>query len=862
MRKNRHNNGYIGKFDLDDLTGGVMSSSKTFLNREETFDTLENSSDAEYVRPTNGNGFGATATVALVNGNVTQIYLTNRGTGYSTAPTVTISGGGGSGAQAGATVSGGNVTAITLWHTVSEVIISDKGQGYTSTPIVTFTTPAAGGTTAQGTAVIQNGRLVGITITNPGSRYVGVPTITLSTAGSTRQAVAIPRIVCGTGYTSAPSIGFSGGGGSNAAATAVVTGNLGAFTITAGGSGYTESPTVYLNGTSSDSFIAYATVSGGAVTGITANTTKKFSTPTTVTIGGWKPLPAVSAGEQKIVGTFAVYNHDSNFVRFTVSGNYTVDWGDGNSQNVNANVAVQKQYNSSSYALITNQDAFRGYKTVTITITPQAGQNLTAVTLTERHTSLTAAANSTNWLDFKTAGNNISSFSSLGASGAPILFMLLEEVEFIGSFSNSFTSAVRMFLGCTNLNSIKGTEWCKNLTSFSQMFQNCRNLKTIPLLNTSNVTTFGQAFQGCSSLKSIPLLDTSNATSVINMFESCSSLKSIPLLNTVKVNNFSTMFSGCGLLTSVPLLDTASGITFDNMFSGCRSLKTIPLLNTSNGTSFSGMLSGCSLLKTIPLLNTSRGTSFSSMFSSCPSLKTIPLLDTSSGTSFSSMFSGCFSLKTIPLLNTSSGTSFSSMFSSCSSLQTIPLLNTRLSLDCSFMFSACPSLKTIPLLDTSSCTTFAQMFQNCTALQEIPLLNTLRGTNFGSMFSGCSSLQSIPLLTLTPITGTVATYASMFSSCASLIEIPALQFQQTATTAIFSNLFAFSSPSAICRIRATGFNQNITLPNPGQLAAAQLDEIYTNLPTVTNKTITVSGNWGTAGDTPTIATAKGWTVTG
>jgi hypothetical protein len=53
-----------------------------------------------------------------------------------------------------------------------------------------------------------------------------------------------------------------------------------------------------------------------------------------------------------------------------------------------------------------------------------------------------------------------------------------------------------------------------------------------------------------------------------------------------------------------------------------------------------------------------------------------------------------------------------------------------------------------------------------------------------------------------------------------------------------------------------------TLPNPGQLAAAQLDEIYTNLPTVTSKTITVSGNWGTAGDTPTIATAKGWTVTG
>jgi len=858
MRKNRHNNGYVGKFDLDDLTGGVMSSSKTFLNREDTFDTLEDSSDAEYVRPTNGNGYGATATVALVNGNVTQIYLTNRGTGYSTEPTVTISGGGGSGAEAGATVSGGNVTAITLWHTVSEVIISDKGQGYTSTPTVTFSAPASGGTTATGTAVIENGRLVGITITNAGSRYTSVPTITLSTAGSIKQAVAIPRIVCGTGYTSAPNVAFSGGGGSNAAATAVVTGDLGAFTITAGGSGYTERPTVYLNGTSSDDFIAYAEVSGGAVTSITTNTTKKFSTPTTVKIGGWKPLPSVSDGEQKIVGTFAVHNHDSNFVRFTMSGNYTVDWGDGTSQNVNANVAVQKQYDSASYAAITNQDEFRGYKTVTITITPQAGQNLTFVNLTDRHTSLSSNSNTTNWLDFKIAGNNISTFSSFGASAVPIQFVLLEEVEFIGSFSNSFTSGIRMFLGCTNLNRVKGTEWCKNLTSFSQMFQNCRNLKTIPLLNTSNVTTFIQAFQGCSSLKSIPLLDTSNVTSVSTMFESCSSLKSIPLLNTSKVTNFTSMFSNCVTLTSIPLLNTSSGTIFDTMFNSCLSLKTIPLLDTSSGTSFSSMFSGCRVLKTIPLLNTSNGTAFNSMFASCSLLKTIPLLNTSKGTNFSTMFSSCLSLKTIPLLDTSSGTNFSTMFSSCLSLKTIPLLNTRLGLDFSFMFSNSPCLKTIPLLDTSSGTNFSQMFQNCTALQEIPLLNTSRGTNFGAMFSGCFSLKNIPLLTLTPITGTVTSYQSMFRDTY-LVEIPALAFQQTATTTIFNGIFF--NCGGLSRIRATGFNQNITLPNPGQLAADELNEIYTNLPT-TSRTIIVTGNWGTASDNPAIAIAKGWTVTG
>ena len=48
----------------------------------------------------------------------------------------------------------------------------------------------------------------------------------------------------------------------------------------------------------------------------------------------------------------------------------------------------------------------------------------------------------------------------------------------------------------------------------------------------------------------------------------------------------------------------------------------------------------------------------------------------------------------------------------------------------------------------------------------------------------------------------------------------------------------------------------------GTLSATALNEIYTNLATVTTQTITVSGNYGTASDNPSIATAKNWTVTG
>jgi hypothetical protein len=79
------------------------------------------------------------------------------------------------------------------WDNTSEVvgsvIVSSGGSGYTAAPTVGFT--GGGGTGAAGTAIIANGAVTGVTITNPGA-----------------------------GYTSAPSVTFTGGSGTGAAATA------------------------------------------------------------------------------------------------------------------------------------------------------------------------------------------------------------------------------------------------------------------------------------------------------------------------------------------------------------------------------------------------------------------------------------------------------------------------------------------------------------------------------------------------------------------------------------------------------------------------------------------------------------------
>lgn len=88
----------------------------------------------------------------ILYGNVVKsISVTNGGSGYTTAPTVTITGGGGTGATATATVSGGVLTGITI---TSRGTLTTGGPYYTSAPVVTIS--GGGGTGATATATITN----------------------------------------------------------------------------------------------------------------------------------------------------------------------------------------------------------------------------------------------------------------------------------------------------------------------------------------------------------------------------------------------------------------------------------------------------------------------------------------------------------------------------------------------------------------------------------------------------------------------------------------------------------------------------------------------------------------------------------
>ncbi|MEN3940926.1 hypothetical protein WJU23_06515 [Prosthecobacter sp. SYSU 5D2] len=77
----------------------------------------------------------ATATAVVTSGFVTSIVVNDGGSGYQSAPAVSLAGGEGAGASASAIVSGGQVT---------QIVIVSPGSGYTSLPEVSVSPPVSG----------------------------------------------------------------------------------------------------------------------------------------------------------------------------------------------------------------------------------------------------------------------------------------------------------------------------------------------------------------------------------------------------------------------------------------------------------------------------------------------------------------------------------------------------------------------------------------------------------------------------------------------------------------------------------------------------------------------------------------------
>jgi len=260
-------------------------------------------------------------------------------------------------------------------------------------------------------------------------------------------------------------------------------------------------------------------------------------------------------------------------------------------------------------------------------------------------------------------------------------------------------------------------------------------------------------------------------------------------------------------------------------------------------------------------MNTSKATNMIGLFSGCSSLEEIPELDTSSATALSSLFSQCRSLKKIPeKLNTSNCTQMSFMFSNCLNLIYGPIMDTSKVSLFDNMFNT-SGVITVPEYDYSKATNISDMFRWCRTLTEIggTMMNTgLSLTSADEVFYECYSINKLPYIqNLTNVTDTTG----MFFNCRGVKEYGPMDWSKVTNTGGTSTTRMFYQNWSLSRCQITGITATVSFQSCS-LGATALNEIYTNLGPGTGKTIVVTGNWGTAADDPSIATGKGWTVTG
>jgi hypothetical protein len=301
---------------------------------------------AEGVSLPNPSGSGAQAK-GVPSGIITGVNVTAPGSGYTSAPTVTVDDTGGAGYvqnQVGIEIDSTFTTQATFNITVTggrvaSIGVVSPGSGYQPNATVTITdlsiAKAGKGAKATINGLDINGGITGITLQAVGSGAIISATINNTSNVVNGLIINSP----GEGYVIPPRLTFTGGGGSNAAGTcSITTSFLDYIEVTNGGSNYTQAPAVTISGGGGTGATATATVSNGQLvrvnvvtkgTGYTGSPTITFTPSTGVfvsfTTTGTFPSPITQGASYRAEqpfssSSFTITNVDYSPVNITSVG--------------------------------------------------------------------------------------------------------------------------------------------------------------------------------------------------------------------------------------------------------------------------------------------------------------------------------------------------------------------------------------------------------------------------------------------------------------------------------------------------------------------------------------------------------------
>lgn len=217
---------------------------------------------------------------------VAAIEVFDGGSGYTSPPTVSISGGTPSTpATARAMIASGRVVSIE---------VTDTGSGYQDAPVVSL---SGGNPSGASMSVGVSGKLLSVDVTSGGSGYTGTPAVSFSQTngltGANAYAVtdgdrvtSVVVTAAGTGATAAPVMAIEG----NAAISPTMQFTVSAVTVVSGGQGFLTDASVTFTPDPSDENAraarATASANGGQLSSVTVISGGLYTVPPTASIEG------------------------------------------------------------------------------------------------------------------------------------------------------------------------------------------------------------------------------------------------------------------------------------------------------------------------------------------------------------------------------------------------------------------------------------------------------------------------------------------------------------------------------------------------------------------------------------------------